>query len=118
MGISLGYSGRFLFGSDDGIIISSAYGEVLGSTHGIDEGSYMGFSDGSLIVLMILRLRVYCLSNHVDNTLKLYWVIFMELKMRAQHWECHLGILRVRRLALKQAWYLELVKYTCSCRQL
>ena len=42
----------------------------------------------------------------------------MELKIRAQHWKYHLDILRVRRLDLKKAWYLGLVKYTCSCRKM
>ena len=44
------------------------------------------------------------------NLMELYWVIFMEPKIRAQHWEYHLDILRVRRLYLKKVWYLELVK--------
>ena len=59
--ISIGSSDRFMFGSDEGIILSSAVGEVIGSTLGIDEGEYMRYSDGSLIVSRISHLRVHCL---------------------------------------------------------
>ena len=36
-----------MFGSYEGIILSSAVGEVLCSTLGIDEGADLGSSDGS-----------------------------------------------------------------------
>ena len=50
-----------MFGSDEGIILSSAVFGVLGSTLGLDEGTYLGSSDGSLMVSMISHLRVNCL---------------------------------------------------------
>ena len=59
MGISLRYSDKFMFGSDEGIILSSAVGEVLGFTLGLDEGAYMGSSDGFLMVSMMSQLRVH-----------------------------------------------------------
>ena len=106
-----------MFGYDDVIILISDVGEVFGSTLDIYEVVYMGSSDGSLTVLMMSQLRVYLLRTHLDRTLKLYWVLLMELKISAKHWEYHLDIFRLRLLALKKAWYLELVKYTCNCRQ-
>ena len=50
-----------MFGSDEGIILSSAVGGVLGSTLGLDEGAYLGSSDVSLMVSMMSHLRVNCL---------------------------------------------------------
>ena len=61
MGILLGSSDRFMFGSDEGIILSSDVGEVLGSTLDLDEVEYLVSSDGSLMVSMISHLRVNCL---------------------------------------------------------
>ena len=61
LGISLGFSDIFLFGSDEGIILSSAVDVMVGSTLGLDEGAYLGYSDGSLIVSMMSHLRVNCL---------------------------------------------------------
>ena len=58
-----------MFGSDEGIILSSAVGEVLGSTIGIYEVAYMGSSDGSQVVSMISHLRFYCLRTHLDHTM-------------------------------------------------
>ena len=55
-------------------------------------------------------LRVLCLKTHVDHMMEIYWVILMELNIRAKHWGYHLDILRVMLLYLKKAWYLELVK--------
>ena len=100
-----------MFGSDEGIILISSVSEVLGFTLGLDGGKDMEYSDGSLMVSMMSNLRVHCLSTHLDHTMELNWVLLMELKMRAQHWEYHLDILRVRCLDMNKAWYLELVKF-------
>ena len=64
-----------MFGSDEGIILSSAVGEVLGSTIGIYGGADLDSSDGSLMILMISQLRANCLRTHLDHTMELYWVI-------------------------------------------
>ena len=47
-----------MFGSDEGIILSSDVGEVLGSTLDLDEVEYLVSSDGSLMVSMMSHLRV------------------------------------------------------------
>ena len=59
--MSLGYSDRFLFGSYECIILSSAVVGVLCSTLGLGEGEYLESSDGSLMVSMMSHLRVNCL---------------------------------------------------------
>ena len=92
-----------MFCSDEGIILRSDVGEGLGYKLGLDEGADMGSSDGSLMVSMMSHLRVHFLRTHLDHMMELYWVILMELKMRDKHWEYHLDILRVRRLAMKEA---------------
>ena len=48
-----------MFGSDEGLIISSDIGEVLLSTLGIDEGAYLGSSDGSWMVSIMSHVRVH-----------------------------------------------------------
>ena len=70
-----------MFGSDEGIILSSDVGEFLGSTLGIDEGVYLGSSYGSLVVSMVSHLRVNCLRTNLDHTMELYWVLLMGLNM-------------------------------------
>ena len=69
MGIPLGYSDRFLFSYDEGIILSSAVGEVLGYIIGLYEGSDMGSSDVPMMVSMMSHLRVNGLRTHLDHTM-------------------------------------------------
>ena len=99
-----------MFGSDEGITLSSDVGEGLGSTLGLDEGEYLRSSYGCLMVSMMSHLRFNFLRTHLDHIMELYWAPLRELKMRAQNWEYHLDILRVRRLAMRKAWYLDLLK--------
>ena len=93
-----------MFGSDEGLIISSDIGEVLLSTLGIDEGAYLGSSDGSWMVSIMSHLRVHCLRTHLDDTVEMHWVHLMEINTRAQNWAYHLDILMVRRLDMKKSW--------------
>ena len=54
------------------------------------------------------HLRVHGLKTKLNNMIEIHWVLLMERNMaylRAQH-----GSLKVRRLYLKKAWYLALVK--------
>ena len=61
-----------------------------------------------LMVPMMSHLIFNGLKTHLNYMIKMYWVILMDMKMaylRAQPWS-----MEARRLDLKKAWYLALMK--------
>ena len=54
------------------------------------------------------HLRFHGLKTHLNNMINMHWFILMDLKVA--YLRDQPGILKVRRLSLKKAWYLALVK--------
>ena len=96
LGSTLGLDDRVTIGLDDGSDLGYSIGSFDGSDNGIFEGSLLGVSLGKMLELSWVHMMAFSMA------------IFMAF-FRDQHWECHLDLKIVKRLALMKASHLAIL---------